>query len=281
VDASQLAEVERWRTADPANARELERLRQVWEHGAEGLSLPEVDVDRAWARAQQRMDGSHGTVRAFPMTPLRWLAAAAVAEADPVHATLEDSSRVVLSPGTRMKARLGDQRRVELHGAAYFEVTKDAAHPFVVSTSELTVTVLGTAFEVVAYDSAARMEVRVREGRVRVVAGSDTAVLVAGDQVGFDRSKRVLERDTTGPVEHWGDRILQFDQAPMQMVLRQVRERYGVEVTLADEAIARCALTATFENEPVEVVLQVIAETFGLELRTVASGRYLFTGDGC
>jgi ferric-dicitrate binding protein FerR (iron transport regulator) len=54
-----------------------------------------------------------------------------------------------------------------------------------------------------------------------------------------------------------------------------------VEVELANEAIGRCALTATFEEEPVEQVLQVVAATFGLQVEPIAPGRYMLIGDGC
>jgi ferric-dicitrate binding protein FerR (iron transport regulator) len=90
-----------------------------------------------------------------------------------------------------------------------------------------------------------------------------------------------LAREAAGPVERWGGRILQFEQAPLSLVVRQLRERYGVEVELANEAIGRCALKATFEEEPVEQVLQVVAATFGLQVEPIAPGRYMLIGDGC
>jgi len=303
AETSERNAVERWTAASPANAQELERSRLIWEGGASGSSLPAVDTDAAWARLSARMDNEKAAGRVVPIggRVLRYIAAAAVlvglifgakvllgpasedlvADASPITAKLSDRSSVVLSAGSRIKARMGDQRKVTLHGQAYFEVKKDAGHPFVVTAEEMTVTVLGTAFEVTAYDTASSVQVRVREGRVQVVVAADTVVLVAGEHVRFDRRRAVLEREAAGPVERWGMRILQFEQAPLALVAKQVRERYGVEVDLANEAIGRCALTATFEEEPVDVVLQVIAETFGLHVRMVSPGRYSLEGDGC
>lgn len=303
ADASERASVERWAAAAPANAQELERSRLIWEGGASGSPLPDVNTDAAWARLATRMDDEKSAGRMVPIggRVLRYVAAAAalvglifgatmllgpsteelVADASPITAKLSDSSRVALSVGSRIEARMGEQRKVTLHGQAYFEVKKDAEHPFVVTAEELTVTVLGTAFEVIAYDTATTMQVRVREGRVQVVVAADTVVLVAGEHVRFDRKRAVLERESAGPVERWGVRTLQFEQAPLALVAEQLRERYGVEVELANEAIGHCALTATFEEEPVETVLQVIAETFGLQVRVIGPGRYSLDGDGC
>jgi len=303
--ASDRDAVERWAASDTEHARELAQMQRIWVLGAEGHPLEEVDTDQAWDRMAQRMDEAEGKGRVILLggraRMRRYIAAAAVitgvvfavrflfgpstenvvAETAPIRATLADSSRVTLLPGTRIKARMGDERHVSLSGRAYFEVTKDPEHPFVVDAGALTVTVLGTAFEVTAYDTASSMQVRVREGRVQVVITSDTLVLVAGEHARFDRAKQVLERETAGPVERWGGRILQFEQAPLTLVVLQLRERYGVEVELANDAIGRCALTATFEEEPVERVLQVVAETFGLRMELIAPGRYMLDGDGC
>lgn len=303
ADTSERSAVERWAAASPANAEELARSRLIWGGGADGSPLPEVDTGAAWARLAARMDNEKSAGRVVPIggRVLRYVAAAAVfvglifgatmllgpatedlvAEASPVMAILSDSSSVALSAGSRIEARMGGQRNVALHGQAYFEVKKDAGHPFVVTAEGMTVTVLGTAFEVTAYDTATIMQVRVREGRVQVVVAADTVVLVAGEHVRFDRKRAVLEREAAGPVERWGMRILQFEQAPLALVAQQVHERYGVEIDLANEAIGRCALTATFEEEPVEMVLHVIAETFGLQVHVIGPGRYSLDGDGC
>jgi ferric-dicitrate binding protein FerR (iron transport regulator) len=160
-------------------------------------------------------------------------------------------------------------------------VARDTARPFTVEAGAVDVTVLGTAFEVTAFDTAATVLVRVREGRVHVTAGPDTALLQAGDQVRYDRTRHLLERGRNGPLEQWGDRVLQFDQAPMDLVVERLQQRYGLELELANAAIARCRLTATFEDEPVDTVLQVIADTFGLRVVHTGPDRYRFEGDGC
>jgi ferric-dicitrate binding protein FerR (iron transport regulator) len=305
ASASERETVERWAAADAKHALELAQMRRIWGLGAEGLPVPEVDVDRAWDRTVARMDAAEGRGRVIPLgrraRMWRFVAAAVViagvvfavrflfgpsterlvADTSSLSATLADSSRVTLLPGTRITARMGAERQVALNGRAYFEVTKDPEHPFVVEAGALTVTVLGTSFEVTAYDTATSMQVRVREGRVQVVTNNDTLVLVSGEHARFDRARQVLAREAAGPVERWGGRILQFEQAPLSLVVRQLRERYGVEVELANEAIGRCALTATFEEEPVEQVLQVVAATFGLQVEPIAPGRYMLIGDGC
>ena len=82
-------------------------------------------------------------------------------------------------------AATGKQRAMQLEGRAYFEVRRDEQRPFTVDAGDLYVTVLGTAFEVADYDTAAFATVRVRTGHVRVVAGIDTVELLAGDHLRY------------------------------------------------------------------------------------------------
>ncbi|MBK6830836.1 MAG: DUF4974 domain-containing protein [Flavobacteriales bacterium] len=176
---------------------------------------------------------------------------------------------------------MGDKRKVTLEGEAYFEVAKDASHPFVIDAGDVEVTVLGTAFTVTAFDTAKSVIVRVREGRVQVVGRSDTLVLTAGQRARFDKQRNVLEREVAPPAEVWGERIIQFEEAPLPDVVQQLEKLFPVRITLGNAALANCKLTASFEDEPIERILQVIAETYGLTITEQAPGAYVLMGDGC
>ncbi|MEO8588025.1 MAG: FecR domain-containing protein, partial [Flavobacteriales bacterium] len=264
----------------------------------------DVDVDAAWSRLSDRIAGAEGRGRVVPLrrsNGLRWLAAAAVitglffgvrylfntetqklmATTDHVRSTLADSSSVILSPGSRLNARMKNERHIALSGEAYFEVKRDAQRPFVVETEDVTVTVLGTGFVVSAYDTSNSVLVRVRHGKVRVVAEGDSVVLVAGGYARYNRAAHLLERLAAPPAEVWGDRIIQFEQAPMAEVVDQLQRIFKVQVDLANPALANCKLTASFEDEPIDYILRVIADTYGLRLTEQAPGHYVLDGDGC
>ncbi len=243
-----------------------------------------------------------GTGRVIPARAFRWVAAAAMLAGvvfaarwwfaeDAQHFAsstafskelLADGSKLELSPGSELSVRMGDKRKVTLHGQAYFEVKKDAEHPFVVTAEEMTVTVLGTAFEVTAFDTASSVQVRVREGRVQVSGGCGycSCWWLANTCVSTSNAN-VLEREVAGPVEVWGERIIQFEEAPLPDVVQQLEKLFPVRITLGNAALANCKLTASFEDEPIERILQVIAETYGLTITEQAPGAYVLMGDGC
>lgn len=131
-----------------------------------------------------------------------------------------------------------------------------------VEAGEVTVTVLGTAFEVSAFDTSSSVLVRVRHGKVRVVAEGDSVVGRRLRTVQQDRASAGALGRTTG--EDFGDRIIQFNEAPMTAVVEQLQTLFSVKVELAHEGLKGCALTATFEDEPVDYILRVIADTYRL-----------------
>jgi transmembrane sensor len=301
ADAAERALVERWAASDPAHRRELEAMSRIWSM-ADGPE-PTVDVDTAWQKVKARMEPEQERGRVIPLWSskvVRWAAAAAVlvglffvariasrtgeetfAETQPIDTRLSDSSHVYVSPHSRVQARIGDERHIELQGQAWFEVARDEQRPFIVEAEELKVTVLGTGFEVSAYDTAQVWRVRVRHGRVRVEAGNERVELAAGERITFDRKTGQLERSGPVTTEAWGDRIIQFENAPLAEVVTELQRIYHVRVDLGNTALQRCRLTATFENESVQEVLQVIAGTFGLRVVQPATDRYALDGEGC
>lgn len=305
ADAAQRQAVETWAAVSPENAAELARMRTLWDLGGAASGMPEVDIDAAWSRLEVRIAEAEGRGRIRSIgggVPgwTRWFAAAAVlaglvfavrwffqpradsymALTEAVEAELNDGSRAVLSPGTSMDVRLGRTRKVRLEGEAYFEVARDSVRPFQVESGDVLVTVLGTEFEVSAYDTADVVLVRVRSGRVRVGVGDDTIELGAGQHARYDKQKHLLERRAAPPAEVWGIRILQFEEASLVQVVDQLERLYQVPIDLRHEAIGRCTLTAEFEDEPIEVILGVITETFGLDLTKDSKG-YALDGQGC
>jgi len=306
-DAAQRAEVEAWAARSPENARELQRFQALWDLTSSTGTSPEVDVDAAWSRVLRRIGNDAKEAKVVHLRDrsvvrwTRWLAAAAViaglvflgdhlfapgmdrylATNEPVEVMLADRSRVVISPQSNITYRAGDERQVRLAGEAYFEVSRDEAHPFSVESGDLRVTVLGTAFVVSAYDTTDVVTVRVRHGKVRVQAGNDSVELVAGQHAVYHKQRHFLERKAAPPAEVWGLRVLQFEGASLADVIEQLERIYKVRVQLRNADLARCKLTAEFEDEPVDAILKVIAGTFDLQVGQAPDGTWFLDGEGC
>lgn len=124
-----------------------------------------------------------------------------------------DSSKlVVLSDGTCVwlnsnsiitwsPALINGKRIVTLLGEAYFDVTHDAAHPFIVQTPGMNIKVLGTAFNVHACPDESQTEAVLVQGKIAIddSLGNELAVITPGQMARFEKSNHHLAIENVDP----------------------------------------------------------------------------------
>ncbi|KAF0094803.1 MAG: FecR anti-FecI sigma factor [Puniceicoccaceae bacterium 5H] len=200
--------------------------------------------------------------------------------------TLSDGTRIYLNADSHLyipTAFGATDRRVRLEGEAFFEVTHDPEHPFVVDAGGLRTTVLGTKFNLKAYDDSPVQAVSLVEGRVAVTPPAGTAgvvepvVLKPGSAFELDRETR---QSSTHPFDlskaaTWRFNRLTFDDTPLPEAARMLGRRFGVPVEVQGTKAAQHHLTAEFEHESLEEILDVLGKTEGLHSRVVRNSTYL------
>jgi len=153
---------------------------------------------------------------------------------------LPDGSKVWLNTVSSLRfptAFTGTERVVELKGEAYFEVAKNAALPFVVHVGTgddkgMDVRVLGTQFDVMAYDNEAEIRTTLLEGAVNVIKGDKSKVLAPGQQAKLDKQGG-LTLDANADVElatAWKNGFTSFRSADIRSIMRQVERWYDIDV---------------------------------------------------
>ena len=128
-------------------------------------------------------------------------------------------------------------RVVTLRGEAYFEVTKNKHAPFIVKTDFQEVQVLGTHFNVNAYDDEGITTTTLLEGAVRLKSGLNTKVLKPGEQalVNKNAGEIALVPDVDmEKVVAWKNGVFSFNNENLQSIMRQISRWYNVEVVYAD-----------------------------------------------
>ncbi|WP_157807440.1 FecR family protein [Hymenobacter chitinivorans] len=163
---------------------------------------------------------------------------------------LPDSSHVWLRPRSELTcaATFGKVRAVQLRGEAFFEVTKDPKHPFVVHTGKVAVRVLGTSFLVKAYAALPTTTVLVRTGRVQVAQQQRIlGVLRPHDQLLYNTITQQLaitqnEYSDLLPTS----RLLTFEQASLPEILLLLENTYPIHFELGRDA-PTVALTGSLD----------------------------------
>ena len=124
------------------------------------------------------------------------------------------------------------ERRVEITGEAYFEVAKNADKPFIVSVNNSEVQVLGTHFNINAYNDEEEVRTTLLEGAVKFVDGNNTSLLQPGQQSQLtkDRIVKVVNDVDVNEVVAWKNGLFSFENAGIETIMRQLSRWYDVEI---------------------------------------------------
>lgn len=149
---------------------------------------------------------------------------------------LPDGTKVWLNADSRLHFPTrfsGEQRIVSMEGEAYFEVAKDARHPFIVQTSrDMRVRVLGTHFNVMDYRDQPAIKTTLLEGAVRVTHQQDSLLIQPGQQVVLAKDGALSKRNNIDldRVVAWKNGLFYFDQMPIAAIMQALGRWYDVEV---------------------------------------------------
>lgn len=147
---------------------------------------------------------------------------------------LSDGSRVWLNAGSSIRYPAGfgtGKRVVEITGEAYFEVAHIQGQPFVVTARGVSVEVLGTHFNINAYEDEGAIQTTLMEGSVKVTAGMQARLLQPGQQarVNDDADIKIQEVNTDAVVA-WKNGYFSFDQTDLRAIMRQLSRWYDVDI---------------------------------------------------
>jgi transmembrane sensor len=152
---------------------------------------------------------------------------------------LPDGSKVWLNAASSIRyptAFAGAERRVAITGEAYFEVVHNSKMPFKVEKGNMTVEVLGTHFNINAYEDEAEMKTTLLEGSVKVTKGAESALLKPGQQVIISQSSHLSHPIPvqTDEVMAWKNGLFHFEHADLKTVMRQLARWYDVDIVYKD-----------------------------------------------
>ncbi len=157
-----------------------------------------------------------------------------------IDVTLADGSRVWLNAGSSITypvAFTGKERNVSVNGEAYFEIAHDASNPFIVSKGKMAVKVLGTRFNVNAYDDEADTRVTLLQGSVLVMNDQYAAGIKPGEQAIVKTRKIEVEGGVDlEQVMSWKEGYFRMKGADLASLMRQIARWYDVQVEYTNEA---------------------------------------------
>ncbi len=144
-----------------------------------------------------------------------------------------DGSKVSLNAGSSVTyptAFIGNSRRVVVTGEAYFNVTHNSEKPFYVCKGDVQVKVLGTAFNVNAYDDEDDLKVTLVQGKIQLRKGQQTHLLKPGQQANVRNNIQVIDHADLYQVLAWKNGEFYFENADIKKIMKELSRWYGVSV---------------------------------------------------
>jgi len=184
---------------------------------------------------------------------------------------LPDGTKGWLNSGSSLTYSIpfNSNRNVALNGEAWFDVTHDQNHPFEISAGKSKVKVLGTIFNVSAYQEAQYIEVVLQQGKVEFYQDnqSEKVTMAPSQKLVFSNGK--VDVTTTDPskYEAWTEGKLVFRGDNMAEVARRIERWYNVKVILEDQDLEKYSFRATFEDDSLEEVLRLLGLTSPIDYK--------------
>lgn len=191
---------------------------------------------------------------------------------------LSDGTKVWLNAGSKLvykKSFGASQREVSLTGEAFFDVTKDARHPFIVTTPMLRIKVLGTRFNLKAYPNDKLSEATLLSGRIDL-----TVLKTPEKEIVMKPLEKVLVKNESSSVKNlnetadlplivlsrihpvsiksmpaelqWTDNVLVFDEENLEDLTNRMERRFNVFINIKSAALRKTKFTGRFKDEKLE-----------------------------
>jgi hypothetical protein len=184
-----------------------------------------------------------------------------------INLVLTDGSRVWLNSASSITyptVFTGGERKVKITGEAYFEVAHNPAMPFIVSKGETSIKVLGTQFNVNAYDDESSLNVTLLEGSVSVsdIGSHQAKVIKPGEQAGVSK-KGVIALANSIDIDEvmaWKNGLFSFKGADIESIMRQVSRWYNVEIVFK-KPVTEKFYAEVSKNTGISSLLQILEAT--------------------
>ncbi len=178
---------------------------------------------------------------------------------------LPDGSQGWLNGGSSIKYPVNfmKHRSVEISGEAWFDVVHLKSEEFRVITPYFDVKVLGTQFNVIAYDDEATAEVILERGKV-LLLGKDQGVkeeLNPDQHLVYNKSTKALIKTNIDSKAYtsWKDGLLIFKNVPMSEIARRLEHRYNAEIILHGDSLKSSIFRATFQDENLDEICKMLS----------------------
>lgn len=171
---------------------------------------------------------------------------------------LPDGTEVWLNASSKLSYHSFSEksRQVSLTGEAYFKVKRNEKSPFTVKITNCDINVLGTEFNVMAYDQMKRNEITLFKGKVNVKTGTGSVLLDVGDKLLISDNTIQRQKANLDQTYGWVENKFNFSKVPLNELILRLENWYDVDIEYQNTGKEDIIFSGTFKNE--ETIWQVL-----------------------
>lgn len=293
ADGEQLKQIQDWLDLSPENSMILKEIMNTWLVTRKSNKSYQPDLAANWNKLISLIDLSEKPKKSY-VVYYRWAAVAAILvmvflagtglgdrifnqsakitytkivapEGSKTQVVLPDSTYVWLNSGSELKYSSdysAQNRVVTMKGECFFDVVKDAKHPFLVRGSKFQVKVFGTRFNINEDIAKNVADVTLVSGKVQVLNFHDKLIsdLDPGQQLVCSNGKySVHKAQNIEALTAWLNNMMIFDNQPFEEVIRYLEKWYGVKIHLDQTLYSSHNYTFKVKTESLREVLELIS----------------------
>lgn len=298
LNEEEKSQLDEWMNTSEDNSREYNAHQELWNKSKQLVLSDAIDIEASLAKTKSRI--SSGKKKKRWLVNFRQVAAVLVlsigiaslyhyfisselgssiyqdistAYGTQTSFELPDGTKVWLNSGSHLHFPTSfeklKERRIVLKGEAYFAVTKNPSKPFVVNTKEIDVKVLGTSFNVSAYEDSPELTVALEEGKVSLYKANseretEIVSLTPNEIATYIKSQNTIDVRKESYLDKytaWKEGRMVFFGDRLEIVAEKLEKWYNVDIEFRDSKLKKSRFTGTFENESLEQVLSLLGET--------------------
>lgn len=200
-----------------------------------------------------------------------------------VNLSLSDGTKVYLNAGssfTYPSLFAGDMREVELNGEAFFEVSANKERPFIVRTHVCDVEVLGTKFNVDAYEQGESFSAALMEGKIKVknnLNPSNVVLLSPNNKVTLSQGKLDVSSISDYDVYRWKEGLICFKNLNFVDLMKRIEKYYGIELVVENQSLSKHSFSGKFRiSDGIENLLRVLQKDVSYQYTRSEDGNVIY-----
>ncbi len=291
--SSEDQEIERWLASNKSNSLLLEKLVRAKANLGDETSLkvenkiakPKIHKLRKFTRHILRFAAvfigvsmiSYGVYSFLEYRNQQWKSIN-VAKGNTRQIVLKDGTKVYLAPDTKLSYpnKFPDtERAVKLNGQAYFDVAHDEDRPFKVHTSHTLIEVLGTKFNVKAYQNEALTTTVLEKGKVKICYKSDKGEAIGNSILQANQKSEFAHQNLQFTVTNadmnddlaWRNNRLFFKNESFREIANEMERHYNIKIVFENEQLGTQRFSGEFQNESIDAVLETFKEWMDFNYR--------------